>query len=299
MTTPGQTRYQAALQAASALAGLDAREAELLHIRGNAVYHLPRSSAIARLRSIPGNPDQVRRQLTAALETAAWLCRHGFPATKPFDLAQPIAVEGHLATFWRYETVISIGDRDLAALGRLIRRLHDLPPPGISRPIANPLGSLRADLNGSDAVTAADRQWLLNKAEDLEDQYRQTHWTLGTGLIHGDAHAGNLLHTTSGIVLGDWDAVSNGPRELDLVPTSMSYRYGRPRAEWDTFCTAYGVKPGDLPGLPVLQRLRELQALAAYVRNAADHAYRNELTRRITSLKADDLTQPWQALDIP
>jgi thiamine kinase-like enzyme len=296
MTTPGQSRYQAALQAACAVAGLDARDAELLHIRGNAVYYLPRSGSIARLRSTPGHQDQVRRQITVALQAATWLSRHGFPATKPLDLDQPIAVEGHLATFWRYETVISTSDRDLTALGRLIRRLHDLPQPGISLPSASPLGSLRADLNGSDAVTAADRRWLLDKAEDLEDQYRQTRWALGTGLMHGDAHPGNLLHTPNGIVLGDWDAVSHGPRELDLIPTSMWYRYGRPRAEWDTFCAAYDVKPGDLSGLPVLQGLRELQALAAYVRNAADHAYRNELARRITSLKVDDRTQPWQAL---
>jgi thiamine kinase-like enzyme len=296
MATPGQERYHAALQAACAVAGLDARGAQLLHIRGNAVYHLPHSGVIARLRSLPAQPGTVKEQLTVALQTATWLRRHSYPATEPLDLDQPVTVDGHLATFWRYVTVTSTDTRDPATLGRLIRRLHTLPHTGISLPPANPLGSLRADLNRSDVIAAADRQWLLATADDLEERYQYTRWTLGTGLVHGDAHVGNLLHTPHGVMLGDWDAVSHGPRELDLVPTSMWYRYGRPREEWETFCTAYAINPGDLTGLPLLQKLRELQALAAYARNAIEDAYRAELARRITSLKTGNRTLAWQAL---
>jgi Ser/Thr protein kinase RdoA (MazF antagonist) len=296
MTASGHERYQAALQAACAAAGLDGRDAQLLHIRGNAVYHLPRSGVIARLRVVPGDPGAVRAQLTAALRVTAWLRQHGYPATEPLDLDQPVAVNGHLATFWRYVTVTSTDTRDLVALGRLIRRLHSLPHADIPLPVANPLGTLRTDLDGSGAVAPADRQWLLDRADDLEEQYHRARWALGTGLIHGDAHAGNLLHASSGVILGDWDSVSHGPRELDLVVTSMWYRYGRPRAEWDAFCAAYGVSPADLPGLPLLQELRELHAIAAYVRNAASDPFRDELARRITSLKDGNRALAWRAL---
>jgi len=296
MTASGHDPYQAALQAACAVAGLDGRDAHLLHVRGNAVYHLPRIGVIARLRVVPADPGAVRAQFSTALRVTAWLCRHGFPATEPLDLDQPVAVDGHLATFWRYVTVTSPETRDLAALGRLIRHLHSLSHADVSLPAASPLGSLRADLDGSDAVTPADRQWLLHRADDLEEQYQRAHWALGTGLIHGDAHAGNLLHASTGVILGDWDSVSHGPRELDLTPTSMWYRYGRPQAEWDAFCAAYGVDPADLPGLPLLQGLRELQALAAYARNATSDAFRNELARRVTSLKDGNRATAWQAL---
>jgi hypothetical protein len=296
MTTPVRRRYHSALQEACELAGFDCRDAVLLHIRGNAVYHLPRASVIARLRVIPAKPDPVIKQITAAVQAAAWLSHHGFPASEPLDLDQPIAVDGHLATFWHYETVTSTDTRDLTTLGKLIRRLHSLPHPDISLPAANPLGSMRPDLANSDAITAADRRWLLARADDLVEQYHHTEWALGTGLIHGDAHAANLLHTPHGVVLLDWDSVSHGPRELDLIPTSMWYRYGRPRAEWDTFCAAYGVNPADLPCLPLLQKLRELHALAAYARNANDDSYRAELTRRVTSLVNGDHALAWRAL---
>ena len=97
-------------------------------------------------------------------------------------------------------------------------------------------------------------------------------------------------------MLGDWDSVSHGPRELDLVPTSMWHRFGRPRAEWHQFCAAYGISPDDLPGLPLLQQLRELHGLAAYVRNATSPAFRAELSTRIISLRTGGSARPWQAL---
>jgi len=76
----------------------------------------------------------------------------------------------------------------------------------------------------------------------------------------------------------------------------MWYRYGRPRTEWDALCAAYDVSPDGLPSLPLLQKLRELQALAAYARNATDDAFRDELAWRITSLKAGNRTVAWRAL---
>ncbi|HEV2373031.1 MAG TPA: phosphotransferase, partial [Streptosporangiaceae bacterium] len=119
---------------------------------------------------------------------------------------------------------------------------------------------------------------------------------LGTGLVHGDAHAGNLLHTTGKVVLADWDSVSYGPRELDLVPTSLWYRFARPKAEWEAFCGAYGTDPANLPSLPLLQQLRELHALAAYIRNADDPAFQAELAKRIASLRTGNFSQSWRAL---
>ena len=54
--------------------------------------------------------------------------------------------------------------------------------------------------------------------------------------------------------------------------------------------------PDELPGLPVAQRMRELRALAAYMRNAADPGFAAELSHRVTSLMTGDETQPWHAM---
>jgi hypothetical protein len=90
-------------------------------------------------------------------------------------------------------------------------------------------------------------------------------------------------HTRDGAVLADWDSVSYGPREQDLVPTRMRVRFGEPACDWDEFCMAYGFDPGQLPGLPLLQQMRELRTLAAYLRSQSAAA-QAEVGRRIADL---------------
>ena len=295
MMATGTARYDAALRAAAMRAGLDASDAVVLHIRANAVYHLPREGVVARIRFAPAGQDAILERTTAAVRVTRWLAGQGFPATEPLRIDQPVTVADHVATFWRYVTVTGSG-RDTAALGHVIRQLHCLPPPPVALPPANLLGSLRADLGASTAVPAGQRRWLLARADDLEQQYQDSRTVLGTGLVHGDAHAGNLLATPAAMVLADWDSVGHGPRELDLVPTSLGYRFGRPPAELQAFTAAYGADPAALLSLPLLEQLRELHTLAAYSRNAGNPAFLAELTKRITSLMTARPAEPWQGL---
>ncbi len=58
-----------------------------------------------------------------------------------------------------------------AKLARLLCGLHGFPAAAVQVPKTNPLGSLRADLRGTDAVTPAQREWLLARAAELERQY--------------------------------------------------------------------------------------------------------------------------------
>jgi aminoglycoside phosphotransferase (APT) family kinase protein len=235
-------------------------------------------------------------RFAVSIEVTQWLRAQGFPAIEPVSMDQPVVVAGYVATFWQYVPAREEPSRDVTSLGQLVRALHSLPPPPIALAAAEPLGSLRTDIRQTSALSPAQRDWVLARADELESQAASKDWVLGTGLLHGDAHVGNLLHSPGGPVLCDWDSVSHGPREMDLVPTSMWWRYGRPRAEWEEFCAAYHVSPSEIPGLSLLQRMRELQAIAAYIRNAEDPGFRAELIRRVTSLQADDHATPWQPL---
>ena len=124
-----------------------------------------------------------------------------------------------------------------------------------------------------------------------------TTWTLGRGLIHGDAYAENLIHTGDQVVLSDWDSVSHGPREQDIIPASIRHRFGRPKAEWDQFCAAYGVDPHDLPGLAVLRQMRELRTLVPYIRSGQPQA-QDEVNRRIADLMSGTQREPWHPLNL-
>jgi aminoglycoside phosphotransferase (APT) family kinase protein len=296
MTPATPRRDQAALTAACAQAGLDAAGARVIYERSNTVYRLAREPVVVRLRYAPGSAEWMAR-LTASVQVTAWLNTLGFPAVRPLDVSQPVPVEGYLVTFWDYLPQVDGPSRDIDAVARLLRRLHHLPPPPVELPVTNPLGSLRADLDRCAWLSESQRSWLLSCCGELERQYAQTSWTLGRGLLHGDAYHENLIHTAEGPVLADWDSVSYGPREQDLVPAKMRSRFGEPPSDWNRFCEVYGIDPRQLRGLPMLLRMRELRALAAYLRSSSPAA-QTEVGRRLADMMTGTQDRPWSALNL-
>jgi aminoglycoside phosphotransferase (APT) family kinase protein len=117
----------------------------------------------------------------------------------------------------------------------------------------------------------------------LERQYAEASWTLGCGLLHGDAYTDNLIYVPGGAVLADWDAVSYGPREQDVVPTLLRHRFGEPPSRWKRFCEEYGVDPDSMPGLPVLLQMREVRTVTPYLRSNSPRAQAG-VGRRIADL---------------
>jgi hypothetical protein len=285
-----------ALAEACAKVGLNAQGARVIYARANVVYRLAALPAVARLRYAPGSADWLAR-LTASVQVTAWLSTTGFPTVRPLDVSQPVTAHGYIVTFWHYVPAIEPQRSGIVTLARLLRELHQRPLPPVDLPVTNPLGSLREDLGRCAWMTGSKRDWLVSQCGELERQYGQMSWTLGYGLIHGDAYTDNLINTSDGGVLADWDSVSCGPREQDLVPTRMRYRFGQPAGEWDQFCNAYGIDPAELRGLPVLQRMRELRALAAYIRSGAPAA-QAEVDRRIADLMSGEQDRPWTAMNL-
>jgi len=295
MTAAGQGQDQAALAAACTQVGLDAAGARVIYARSNTVFRLAHDPVVARLRYAPGSTEWMAR-LTASVQVTAWLRTRQFPAVRPLDVSQPVATGGYLVTFWDYVPEVGAPWNDIDSLARLLRQLHDQPRPPVELPVTNPLGSVREDMDRCRWLTQSQRSWLASRCDNLEHQYGRTSWRLGRGLLHGDAYTDNLIHTHDGAVLADWDSVSYGPREQDLVATRMRYRFGDPPSRWDQFCEAYGLDPA-LPGLPVLQQMRELRALAAYLRSPSPAA-QAEVSRRITDLTSGTQQRPWTALNL-
>ncbi len=108
-------------------------------------------------------------------------------------------------------------------------------------------------------------------------------------MIHGDAYRGNLLRDGQRVVLADWDAVSAGPREIDLIPTLQAVRFGLPEGQRDAFIAAYGWDIRSWDGYTVLRDIRELSTLTALLRDGhADASAERELRIRLRSLQIGD-----------
>ncbi|MER5649071.1 aminoglycoside phosphotransferase family protein [Streptosporangium sp. NPDC002524] len=267
--------------------GLDTGGATLMRDFANAVYHLAGEKVVVRLTeaTTPGRYDR----LVTSIRVTRWLAELGFPAVRPLEIKQPVAAEGFLATFWHHEEHIGPLP-DPVELGPLLRRLHDLPPVPFDLPTHDPFGGVRRAIGESVALDRDDRDWLLGRCEALaEAYYERVEFALPYGLVHADAHRGNLIRTSGGFLLCDWDGVCAGPREIDLIPTLQGGRFGLTERQRADFSEAYGYDATTWEGYPVLRDMRELRTLTAVLRNAhRDRTAREELRHRLDSLRAGD-----------
>ena len=132
-----------------------------------------------------------------------------------------------------------------------------------------------------------------NRCDELLAAYDRLSFPLPAGMIHGDAWRGNLLRDGPRIVLADWDEVSTGPREIDLVPTLQGTRFGLPEPERDAFIAAYGHDIRGWDGYPVLREIRELSTTTALLREGnVNEVAQRELQVRLSSIRTGN-DQQW------
>lgn len=302
--TAGSPDLEVVVRQASHLAGVDPAGVRLVHHYSNAIYVLPAANAVARVTWGGDALELVPRSQAVA----RWLVREqGFPATEPLADTSPVTVDGAVVSFWAYYPQPGHADssQTSARLAVLLRLLHDTPPAPVVLPAWVPLTSLEATVGDSGlsaALTDGERGWILRRISEIRAKMAGMEWPLGTGLIHGDAWAGNLLASPgtspAGVVLGDWDWVSIGPREVDLIPTwHAAARYGKPPSWTSDFTQDYGYDLGRWDGFPVLMAMRDLVQLTGPIRRAPDSGpHRQALRQRLGDLRAGRTTTTWKAL---
>lgn len=273
-------------------------DAVLLRIGENALYHLVGAGVVVRIgRSLHYLLD-VRKELAVA----AWLHNEAFPGTQALDdFSQPIVVGDRPVTFWRYiksgAVAPTFGD-----LGLLLRRLHELRAPDLTElPNANPFVRVQKRLAMAPiSVPPETKSFLHDRHVDLARKYKKLRFVLPSGPIHGDAHTGNLLAGTDGVVrLIDYEAFSTGPREWDLVATANAHsNFTRvDDDDYRDFCDAYGFDVTTWPGFPVLRAVRELTMTTWLMQNidtSSDVA--DEFSMRVADLHDEAAPRRWHAM---
>jgi aminoglycoside phosphotransferase (APT) family kinase protein len=281
----------ATLRIACEQAGLHHTTARPLHSHATSVWLLPAHALVARIHRSPD--DRPRAAQSIAL--TRWLVAQGYPATQPADVNQPVHLGDAVVTFWRYYAQNARFAPSAAALGALLRRLHQLPDPPVPLQDYVPLARLGQALESDVALSEADRAWLADRRLQLLAEYASIQSELGVGWIHGDAYAGNTLWDGDRVLLGDWDEVARGPRELDLVATYQGARFGRSAAELSAFSDTYGWDLTAWPGYAVLRSMRDIHTLSAYLHRAAagDSTAADEVRYRVRSLRSGDTAVRW------
>lgn len=271
----------------------------LVHHYSNAVFVLPALDAVVRL-----TVDQSAHAIEVTQDVTRWLVdEYAYPATAPVDAAPPVHLDnGVTASFWRYYPQPSDPPPFRSAhLADLLRWLHDLPTPSVDLPVWEPFGSLRRILSRDHALPGLSGEevtWLRSEVEAVSGQLTEVRWPMGLGMIHGDGWAGNLLWDRDQAILGDWDNVSFGPREIDLIPTwHAAIRYGRGPDWVKEFAATYGYDLAGHESLALLLRMRDLVQLSGPLRRAGEsEPHLAALRQRFEGIRAGNKSESWIGL---
>ncbi len=282
---------RSALDAACAAVGLDPRDAELIRIGENGVFRLRSRPVVARV-------GRSAAQLAAAeqqLAVSRWLESEGVPATRVWDVEQPVTVAGRVVTFWE-SAADDVRYGTTRELGEILRRLHQLPAPTEPHlPDLDPFGATRRRIEHV-PISDDDRRYLRSLCEKLTTAFEDLLFAGAPVVLHGDANVGNLILDRHGNpLLSDLDSFCVGPAEWDLVLTGMFYRrFGwHTTAEYQEFVRTYGRDILDWPGFEVLADVRELLMVAWLAQNAHDDAAAAEFAKRINSMRRGESRRHW------
>ena len=277
------------------VADLNTADAELLRGQTNAVIRLPAEALIVKIARAGTNPAQVEQ----TVRFVRWLMALGFPTAPLHDFdAQPLIVDGHAATLWT-DLPQPADPIPTGALAEPLRLLHALPAPPISMPKTDVVGAIHASLNQTQILPAEDIRFLRQKVDQLERDLAGVQYELRPdSVLQGDPHHRNALHGADGLVLCDWDSVSMGHPEWDLVTIEIHCRrFGYSEQEYKDFISSYGWDIRIWDGYEVLRDLRELRMIST---NAKKSAYSPEKTaevvRRIAGLRDRDNALIWSIL---
>lgn len=282
-----------ALARVCARCGLDDTGAEPVKLTVNAVYRLPGEGAIVRIATSPAMTHRVAK----VVQVARWLAAAGLPAVRLFPgVPAPVEVDDVQATVW-----VDVGPErgpapNGADLAAVLRRLHALAPPDPPLPAWNPLDDVRRRMSDAEGLADADRAVLDRLTDWVTAALPHVRYALPHTVVHGDAHLGNLIRGRDGtVVVCDFDAVSLGPAEWDLMPVAVGReRFGYPPGRHAELTAAYGFDVTRWDGYPVLRAVRELKLVTSAVPIlASSPTVAAQFRLRLDSLRDNDRTARW------
>jgi aminoglycoside phosphotransferase (APT) family kinase protein len=290
-TSAADLEARRAMEVACQIAGLDAREAELIRVGENAIYRLP-GEVVVRIGR--------RGQLASAakeVNVARWLGSVGVPAVQVTpDVDQPVDIDGRPVTFWRELPPHEHGTPSQVA--EALGRLHSVArPTTFDLPPIAPFVRLDKRINYATNLPDDDRAWMRAHLEELQERYARIPVGLPQCVVHGDAWIGNVVSTSDGrTVFLDLERTAIGPPEWDLVHTAIKHSsFAWITAEqYGEFCEIYGHDVTDWGGFGLLRDIREFRMTCMAVQLAsADEAHREQAAHRLACIRGRRGPRPW------
>jgi aminoglycoside phosphotransferase (APT) family kinase protein len=268
-----------------------ADDAKLLRLTNNAVFALPSAGIVIRITRSRTFADRVHK----VARLAQWFEQVQAPTVRLLSsISQPVAVIGLLATVWHYVPSTPPAPT-YEELGQVLRRFHELGAPPFPLPLWDPVGDARRRLADAEALEDDDRAFLEHWCDQLAPRIADINRRVKPGLVHADAHAGNLIRGPDHeVVLCDFDATCLGPWQVDLAAVAAGEaRFGNFGAH-QALATAYGHDVTKDPDWPLLRQARELKlVIAAAPLLASAPGIAQEFTLRLRTIATGDPDTQW------
>jgi hypothetical protein len=211
-----QLPIRAATETAAAH-GIVADRCEILQ-NGNTLVLRLTETLVARVVTDLDGPRQGSGWFERENAVAEHLARHGAPVIPLHPDLPPGPYEhlGHTLNFWQFVSAID-AEAEPATIGKTLYQCHEL-----LRAFTPPLPELAILTESVELLETLARRGLFPPAtlRLLGDRLVSAVTELGKfphQPLHGDAHPGNLLNTTLGVLWTDWEDTFSGPVEWDLA----------------------------------------------------------------------------------
>ncbi|WP_079056140.1 aminoglycoside phosphotransferase family protein [Streptomyces caeruleatus] len=276
------------LEEACGAAGFNPAGAEPVRMAENEIWRLP-GKVIVRIARAGQWKAAVRE-----VRVARWLADNDVPAVRALPIEQPVEAAGRPVTFWVELPPHENGTvRDVVTL---LKMLHPLPVPDFPLDRLDPFVRVTERIDAATSLSEEDRGWLRHRHAELRAWWERRPVGLRECVVHGDAWVGNVPRTAAGPLLMDFERVSVGPPEWDLVSTAvkMTTTSAVTRAEYAEFCTAYGTDVTQWEGYELLAGARELRMTTYAAQHAATRPeWRAEAQYRVDCLRGRAEPRPW------
>jgi Ser/Thr protein kinase RdoA (MazF antagonist) len=206
--------------------------------------------------------------------------------------------DGDLAvTAW--ERLVPVAaEPDWRAVGEMVKGVHALGPEDLPTAYPLPCGEdfpwwqfdeLLTDVGG--LLDASARRGI----EDTLDRHGGWAANVERVVCHGDVHPGNVLATSAGTVLLDWDLLCFAPPAWDhAAMLTWASRWGGPPRWYEQFAAGYGRSMTQDPAAVSLAELRLVAATLMRLRAGRDNpSAMPEAQRRLAYWRGDLVAPMW------